>query len=265
MTQMTRDMLMAYADGQLTSEERSEVEAHLGSNPEAAADVALQQRQNDAIRTLFAPVGAEPVPDRLRVERLAAAHKRGQWRMVQQAAMIVAVLGIGIAVGWMLREGGDRPALHDQLIADAVSAHTVYVAENRHAVEVGGDDAAHLSTWLSNRLATTLAMPDLKVQGLSFLGGRLLPAPAIPGGRAAQLMYEDAAGKRLTLYITPSSGVGGPSYEEVDFGTDTALYWSNALITCTIVGEGSAATMEAIAAAVFSQLTPGTAAPIYRG
>lgn len=264
MTPITRDMLMAYADGQLSDSDRISVETHLAGNPDAQAEVAQIQRENHAIRTLFEPVGAEPVPARLKPERLVAAQKHQRWRMLQQAAMITALLGIGMAAGWLLRPG-DTPLQHDRLIADAVSAHTVYAAENRHAVEVGGDDAEHLSGWLSNRLATNLAMPDLSAQGLTFMGGRLLPSPASQGGRAAQLMYETAGGERLTLYVTPASGEG-PSYETVSFGADTALYWSNAAITCTIVGTEAPERLEAIANSVFAQLTPaGTGGDNYRG
>jgi anti-sigma factor RsiW len=262
-SEITRDMLMAYGDGQLDAAQRAAVEAHLAANTEAAAEVARLARQSDAIRTLFAPAGAEPVPARLRAGRIAAEARRTRWRSLQQAAMIILLLGMGVATGWLLKPGSERPQLYDQLIADAVSAHTVYVGENRHAVEVAGTDSEHLSSWLSNRLATTLAMPDLSAQGLAFLGGRLLPAPAIPGGRAAQLMYENAAGERLTLYITPSSGIDGPDYEAVDFGTDKALYWSNALITCTIVGEAPSEQLQAVAKAVFSQLAPG--GRVYQG
>jgi len=266
MTPITRDMLMAYCDGQLGDADRSAVETHLAANPDAMAEVALIQRQNHAIQTLFAPAGAEPVPARLKPARLAEAQKSRRWQTLQRAAMITALLGIGMAAGWLLRPSGDSPQLYDRLIADAVSAHTVYVAENRHAVEVAGDDSEHLSTWLSNRLATNLAMPDLSAQGLTFLGGRLLPAPAIPGGRAAQLMYEDRGGERLTLYITPAQGVDGPDYEKIAFGADTALYWANTLITCTIVGNEQPETLQAIANTVFSQLSPGQPAErVYRG
>lgn len=265
MSEITRDMLMAYADGQLEGAQLEAVEAHLSANPEAAMEVALQQRQSDAIRTLFAPAGAEPVPARLRPARIAAHRASRTRRGLLQAAMVVALLGIGIVVGWLVRPAADAPALYDQLIADAVSAHTVYVAENRHAVEVTSADAEHLSSWLSNRLATTLPMPDLTAQGLTFLGGRLLPAPAIPGGRAAQLMYENAGGERLTLYITPSTGVGGPNYEAVSIGGDSVLYWSNALMTCTIVGTTPAATLDAVARTVFTQLSTADAGQQYRG
>ncbi len=48
-----------------TPETRAAVEAHVAARPEAAAELAALQRQADNIRTLFAPVAAEPVPARL--------------------------------------------------------------------------------------------------------------------------------------------------------------------------------------------------------
>ena len=264
MSQITRETLMAFVDGELDPKAHAEVEAWLAANPDAALDVTLMQRQSDAIRTLYGPAAAEPVPARLDPHRLALIQSRRRWQVLGRAAMIVGVLGVGIAAGWLLRPVADNPALYNRLIADAVSAHTVYVAENRHAVEVAGTDAEHLSSWLSNRLSTDLAMPDLATAGFSFLGGRLLPAPAIPGGRAAQLMYEDGSGQRLTLYVNPASGVDGPEFELVRLGDDNALYWANAAITCTIVGPQPPEAMQALAASVFAHLTPSTGSPVYR-
>ncbi|UYN98321.1 MAG: anti-sigma factor [Devosia sp.] len=266
MSEITRDQLMAYADGQLEPAQRSAVEAHCASNAEAAAELAALMRQSDAIRTLFAPAAAEQVPVRLDPHRLASAARRRQGQFWARAAMILIVLGMGVAMGWLLRPGPAGPALHERLIANAVSAHTVYVAENRHAVEVASTDSDHLSSWLSNRLDTGLAMPDLSAEGLTFLGGRLLPAPDVPGGRAAQLMYENPSGERLTLYITPATGIDGPDYETVPFGADNALYWASDVITCTIVGPQPPEALAGIANAVFSQLTPSQSdQPAYRG
>lgn len=264
MSQIDRDTMMAYLDDQLDAASRAAVETHLAAHPEAAAEIAALRRQADTIRTLYAPAGAEPVPARLDPHRLAVMHHRRRMQTFARTAMILAVLGIGVVAGWLLRPPAEAPRLTDRLIADAVSAHTVYVAENRHAVEVAGAEAEHLSSWLSNRLATELAMPDLSGQGLAFLGGRLLPSPASPGGRAAQLMYENATGERVTLYITPAAGIAGPTREEVRLGGDTILYWANPVITCTIVGPQPPAALQSLADSVFAQLTPGDLTPGYR-
>lgn len=260
MSGIDRDILMAYIDGQLDASARAAVEA----DPAAAAEIAALQRQSDAIRTLYAPAAAEPLPARLDPHRLLLQQHRRRFQGIARAAVVLFILGIGMAAGYLLRTGADTPRLADRLIADAVSAHTIYVAESRHAVEVPGEDAEHLSTWLSNRLATDLAMPDLSAQGLAFLGGRLLPAPALPGGRAAQLMYEDANGERLTLYITPAIGADGPALETVRLGSDNILYWAGGTITCTIVGSQPPETLQAVADTVYAQLSPDIPARPYR-
>jgi anti-sigma factor RsiW len=256
MSEISRDTLIAYVDNQLDAQARSEVEAYLAAFPDAAAEVALMQRQSDAIRTLYGPIGAEPVPGRLSVTSIANRARRSRRRTWLNLAAAAVLLALGLGGGWFMRGQIAAPGIADRLIAEAVSAHTVFVLEKRHAVEVEGSDSEHLSSWLSNRLQTTLVMPDLSASGLTFLGGRLLPAPEVPGGRAAQLMYEDSAGTRLTLYVTPSPGPDTPRYEIVNLGLDTALFWSDKVISCTITAPYAADRLRDIARSVFAQLNP---------
>src|SRR5690606_28079128 len=100
MSEITPDRLMEYADAQLPEADRAAVEAWLAANPDAAADVALLQRQTDAIGTLFGPVGAEAVPARLRPRRLAAEMKRRRARTRRWAAAAIVLVGLGLAAGW---------------------------------------------------------------------------------------------------------------------------------------------------------------------
>lgn len=267
MTQISRDMLMAYCDRQLSDSDRLAVETHLAANPEAAMEVALILRQNDAIRTMFAPAGAEPVPARLRPARMAAEIGRRRSRGWGWAAAAVVLVSLGLSAGWFVRPLFETLPASAMLIADAVNAHTVYVAENRHAVEVGSDDSEHLSTWLSNRLDTTLGMPNLDAQGFALVGGRLLPGEPDVGGRAAQLMYEDASQQRVTIYVTAALPDGEPAYQFTSYEGAEAFYWANARITCTVVGTLPEAQMKALAGAVYSQLTEGdvTTGGPYRG
>lgn len=257
MTQITRDMLMAYCDGQLPESERLAVEAYLATTPEAAAEVALIQRQNDAIRTMFGPAGAEPVPVRFKPRRLAEEISRRRTRQLGWATAAVLLVGFGLGAGWFARPLLEARPPSATLIADAVNAHTVFVAENRHAVEVGSDDSEHLSSWLSNRLNTTLDAPDLDAQGFALVGGRLLPGAPDAGGRAAQLMYENPDKQRITIYVTAALPDGRAAYEFASYEGAGAFYWANGRITCTVVGTLPEAQMKAVAGAVYSQLTEG--------
>jgi len=67
---------------------------------------------------------------------------------------------------------------------------------------------------LSKRLNRTLTIPSLHEYGFELVGGRLLPGE---DGPAAQFMYQNANGERLTLYMTGGSGKSdGASGEPVD-------------------------------------------------
>ena len=90
----------------------------------------------------------------------------------------------------------------------------MYSAEKVHVVEVGADQKDHLVGWLSKRVGTPLVAPDLSAEGFQLVGGRLLPAAEKP---AAQFMYQDRAGTRISLYVTPDTGkaeTGFQLYEE---------------------------------------------------
>ena len=266
MIPVTRDMLMAYADGRTDAAQVPAVEAYLAAHPDAAAEVALMQRQSQALRTLFDPVAAEPVPARLRPHRIAAGQARSQARAWRRAAAAIILLALGVGGGWLARAAFDAPSPSGRLIAEAVNAHTVYVGESRHAVEVGGEESTHLSSWLSNRLSTPLPMPDLTAEGFALVGGRLLPGEPGLGGRAAQLMYEDASGERITVYVTPALPDGRPVVQLASLDGAAAFYWANARITCTVVGSLPQPQMQTVSQAVYSQLaTGGPGAAPYRG
>jgi anti-sigma factor RsiW len=265
--EVTEADLLAYVDGQLPPAEREAVERYLAANPARAAEVAHWQRQNEALHALFDPAGNEPVPTALRPASLArgrAANANFRWT---QVAAAVALVVLGGAIGWAGRDVVTHTeAASDVLIDSAVTAHSLYVKENRHAVEVAADDREHLVSWLSNRVTQPINPPDLGAEGFAFIGGRLLP-PAEYGetGPAAQLMYENAASERVTVYITSALPDGATVSEFTNRGPHEAFYWANDKITCTVVGELPDAQMQTVAKKVYQQLTrrpDGSAAPM---
>ena len=251
-THITQDDLHAYVDGVLDAARRKDVEDHLAAHPEAAAEVAAWQRQNEALTALFGHIDKEPVPARLSVSAITRDIRHGRLTLAKMAAAAVFIFVIGISSGYLLR-GPDTPALapDERLIAAAVDAHQLFTEQKRHPVEVAASEQAHLTTWLSDTLDRHLVMPDLSTDGLSLIGGRLLPSGA---GAAAQVMYQTASGDRVTLYITPRTP-GEPEktrYEKI--GPLAALYWATPAITCTIVGDLPRAKMETIANLVYGAL-----------
>lgn len=250
--------LLAYVDGKLSDADRTAVERHLEDHPERAAEVAHWQRQNEALEALFAPVQELPLPARLDPHRISlTTAANSNRRLPRLAAAAVLLLAVGGALGWGARDVVTRAAAaSDLLIGGAVTAHALYVNENRHAVEVAAAEQEHLVTWLSNRIARPISAPDLASEGFTLVGGRLLPpVPGAGTGPAAQLMYENAAGERVTIFVTAALPDGAEAYEFTTREALDAFYWANDRITCTVVGDLPEAEMQTVARKVFTQLT----------
>lgn len=259
MQPITEADLHAFADGQLDEARRGEVEAWLDAHPERAAEIAGWVRQNDAIRALFVVGANEQAPARLSPHALSdAVRKRRTETWPRLAAAAVVILALGGALGWA-GHGIVSPAPTDEdlLIEGAVAAHQLFVKEKRHAVEVAAGDESHLVTWLSDRLQRPITPPDLAADGFSLVGGRLLPSYYEEGesNAAAQLMYENAAAERITVYITAAEAGDKPAYSVVKEGGVDAFYWNDDRITCTVVGSLAEADMKAMAKKIYQQLT----------
>ena len=193
--------LHAWVDGQLAEARRAAVEAALAADDGLAARTAAWRAQNEEIRALFGAAAQEPVPRRLRPRRIAARRNRRRW--LAPIAASVAGLAIGLAGGWFAHDRLDDGAVvvaSRHVASQALSAHRVYAVEVLHPVEVFADQEAHLVKWLSKRLGHQIRTPDLTSLGFRLVGGRLLPAEG--GAPAAQLMYEDASGRRVTVYVS---------------------------------------------------------------
>jgi len=248
---ITEHDLHAYADGLLTGPEREAVEAHFAADPAAAEDVEAWRRQNDALRALYGHVAAEPVPPRLdahRIERNLHARTVHWSRMAAAAVLLVC---LGAAGGWFGREfAGPGPA-QATLVSEAMEAHRVYATEVRHPVEVWANERDHLQTWLSKRLDRAITVPDLRPDGLTLVGGRLLPASS---SAAAQFMYEDETGRRLTLYVIPAQDGRKTAFRYAKLEKLEAFFWSDEGISCAIVSDLPRDRLKEIATRAYDQL-----------
>lgn len=205
------DELQAFIDDRLDGERRAAVEAHLALHPEIRERVALERRQRAMLRGQLEAKFAEPIPARLRVANIRAG-QRGHWMgwmgtgWMRSAAAAAVIFVVGAASGWFangLAPVSTPVAPTTSIAQGATAAFRTFVVEVAHPVEVGAAQEAHLLQWLGKRLGRPLAAPDLSRFGYKLMGGRLLPAGS---AAAAQLMYDDASGRRLTVYVRAASG-----------------------------------------------------------
>lgn len=242
------DDLQAAVDGRLDAGRCALVSGYLAANPEAASRVGRLREQRAALRERLAAKAAEPLPPRLRIAHVLAERRRKRLQRVRRVAAILVWLAIGAALGWVARDGFQHAA-PARLTAEAIAAHRTFVVEVRHPVEVDATQEAHLVQWLSRRLGRPLKAPDLAADGYRLMGGRLLSASA---GPAAQLMYEDAGGQRLTLYLR-ADGEGGTAFRYAERGDVGAFYWVEDGFGYAVSGPADRQKLLHVAEAVYRQ------------
>ena len=230
-----REIHMAL-DGELPEEERADFQSWLEANPEMKARSLRFEADRARLRNTFASIIDERVPEGLsrlvtgETKKLQAGAPR--WRMAAAAALLL-VLGAG--GGYLAGIGGLglEAQAEDELAEEAIAAHTIYAAEQRHAVEVGANDKDHLLGWLSKRLGLTLIAPDLTAEGFDLVGGRLLPAGQKMAGL---LLYEDAKGNRISIYVTAEGEEKAKGVYRLETGGASAVYWLDKGWGCAVVG-----------------------------
>jgi anti-sigma factor RsiW len=248
-TPITDADLHAYVDGALTEARRREVETWLADNTEAAAGVRRYQEMNQALHAHYDPVLAEPLPPRL----------HGRSRTVPWLALAASVtsLIVGAMIGWSVKPASEQvvvSGIEHQLVQPAAFSHRIYTAEKLHPVEVRADQEQHLVQWLSRRLNTELKAPNLAEQGYALVGGRLLPST---DRMAAQFMYENALGARITLYVRRGvweNRESGFQFAEQDDAR--TFYWVNGPMGYALSGNLSRAELLVLSEVVFRQLVP---------
>ena len=246
------DDLHAYVDRRLPQDRLETVEAYLRSNPDVAAQISAWQTQRETLRDQLASKAAEPIPARLRISNIRAIRRQGRLRQLNLMTASVLLLVAGGAVGWIAKsEWPARNGVQGVMVSDAISAYRTFVVDAAHPVEVKATEQDHLVQWLSNRLGQPIKAPDLTGFGFRLMGGRVLPAAT--SGVAAQLMYDDDHGTRLTLYLRNGES-GETAYRFVREGNVSAFYWIDRGLGFAVSAAASRERLLPIVEAVYRQI-----------
>ena len=239
--------LSAFVDDELPDEAHAAVLEHLVQDSHAAARVADWRAQKSALKALCgAPVAGGP-------SFIVVRAPVPWWRRAGLAACwLVAGAGLALVLGPLASGLSDGVHGHEPMgfAKRADVAYAVYTPEQRHPVEVAASEEGHLVSWLSKRLNRPLSVPSLQEYGYSLVGGRLLPGDA---GPAAQFMYENTEGARLTLYVTdiPDNETAFRLFRD---GNRRTFYWVSDHVGYALSGPISEGKLREIAIDVCSDL-----------
>lgn len=256
--------LGAWLDGELPPAEHQQVSAWLEAHPADAQRVQAWAADRDELQRLFSPVADEPVPPALQ----RSVWRGSAWPLWARAAMAAGLvftgaLAGGSAVWWSHQAPGGAQLAADRSGADpawvqrAALAHSVYVPEKRHPVEVRAQEE-HLARWLTRRTSLPVKLFDLREQGFDLVGGRLLPDSA---GPSAQLMYQDAGGQRVTVYLRKPDADTPAAFRYERQGELGLFYWVEGGAGYALAGSLPRERLLALAEAIYRQQPAGGVAP----
>ncbi|SEA83615.1 anti-sigma factor family protein [Paraburkholderia sartisoli] len=238
--------LSALVDDELPEGARAALLERLGHDPDAASRVAGYRAQKAALQALGASAAHNSAP-----QVVVLRPHRPWWGQAGIAACWLAA-GASLALTLaplaprLIGGGSAEPAFAQR----ADIAYAVYTPERRHPVEVAAAEEEHLVTWLSKRLNRPLSVPSLQEYGYTLVGGRLLPGEA---GPAAQFMYENHQGARLTLYVT-ATRKGETAFRLFRDGNRRTFYWVSDEMGYALSGPISEGKLRTIAIDVCSEL-----------
>jgi anti-sigma factor RsiW len=246
------ETLIAYLDGELDADSRSEVESWLEADAELRDRVAALAASAETLRAVFEPVLHEPVPERL----LAAARgvpaasaaivdfpavqkartprplMQRPWARFAVAAGVGGLL-IGGGAGYFAGTGYDE-SNRTAAVANAAAANWLDNIAGYHKmlISAGGNDQALVDVppdpndptrKVVQKLPSDFKLPNLKPWGLDFQGARYL----VVGGQPATQLFYTTDNKKLgplTVVIGSTSQPDiAPAFDRR--GDLNMLYW----------------------------------------
>jgi len=256
------DDLHAYVDNQLSDEKRRAVEELMRDKPEIAEKIQQWQQQNQAIAEYFEKESFAQIPEKLKLENISLAVKKDHdqetksqgypWYYSMAASLFLAIGGA--TIGWFAHDNLQETPKNAPVFANmAISAYEVFSVEVLHPVEVGANKKEHLVKWLSKRIDHSIKLPALENYGFKLLGGRLLSMQE--GRAAAQFMFENKQGKRITWLISKS-----PAYKDhaFFFKNDKSInsyYWMDTNVAYSVSGEMNKDNLYKLSRGIYQQIT----------
>jgi anti-sigma factor RsiW len=250
------ETLIAYLDGELDAETRSEVESRLEADAELRDYVAALAASAEALRAVFEPVLHEPVPERLLaaargvpaagstapsaeiVDFTAAQKARAPRSLMQRpwarfaVAAGVGGLLIGGSVGYFAGTDYDNNTRMAAVNAAAANWLDNIAGYHKMLISAGGNDQALVDVppdpndptrKVVQKLPSDFKLPNLKPWGLDFQGARYL----VVGGQPATQLFYTTDNKKLgplTIVIGATSQPDiAPTFDRR--GDLNMLYW----------------------------------------
>lgn len=268
--------LSALLDGEVSREEKAELERLIASDAAARETFQTLTRGSNRGRQAFEDAIREPVPLSLvrTIKNIPPPRKpvslgpaaRPSFLPIapsgpQALAACVLVFVLGGGLGYLLGVQPAAPTSSLQMTAatatawldDVAAAQRVYARQSQHLTEVPASEPQEIVSWLSASTGASFRLPDLTSRKLVLQGARLLVAGGKPTG---QLLYRDPEGEIISVAFLKTAAAG----KDLDFNEtikdDIGLVsWQSSAVSYVVTGPSSDAALASIAETIATQIT----------
>lgn len=243
---ITEEELHAFIDGELDPSRHDEIALLLSQDATLARRVAEFREDKERLSSIYAPLLRRPIPTawekQIRRRRVIPRRSRDIAAIGAMAASLVLV------VGGMWFASRVNPPQTRSLVSEALAARSGDL-EPDTTMSSGVDSLA-----AGHEISAALAM-RAKAPVLTRFGFRLSAVKsyaAVSKRRAVELVYANASGRELTLYV--SRAVGAPRFDQFESGDLRICIWQDDVVGMVIAGKLSAAEMQRLATLAYDGL-----------
>jgi len=226
--------LEIYLDGELSTDEMRDLDAHLRNCPPCAADILNRLQIKRAVHSagkLYRP--SAEFRERIR-KSIAAKPERAFIRLWLGASAAVALLLIATFVAMSARQ---QQLQRQQTLSELADLHVATLA-SANPVDVISTDRHTVKPWFQGRIPFTFNLPELQNSEFTLVGGRVTYLGQVPG---AELIYQIRK-HQISVFIFQDRavgralGLGSQSQKELSFNIES---WSQDGLRYFVIGDAS--------------------------
>ena len=234
--------LDTYLDGELSSEEMHDLDAHLKTCTDCAAEVLHRVQLKRALKA--GGHRFQPRPEfRQRIrQQIAAKPKRSSWRVWAIASAVLATLLLAGVLSSHYREL--RSARHETY-SEIADLHVSTLA-SANPVDVLSTDRHTVKPWFQGKLPFTFNLPELQNSDFTLIGGRVTYLGQTPG---AHLIFQ-VRKHQISVFIFQERALDRALDENSSPRKDqsfTLQTWSESGLRYFVIGDASSGDIEKLA------------------
>jgi anti-sigma factor RsiW len=232
MTDAWAAKLDTYLDGELSAKEMQELDSHLRSCTDCAAEVLHRVQLKRGLQSAGKRFSPSPQFRRRVQQQIASRPRHSVWKVWSTAAAVLATL---IIAGILFSRVGGLRQERRQAYGEIADLHVSTLAST-NPVDVISTDRHTVKPWFQGKLPFTFNLPELQNSEFTLLGGRVTYLEQAPG---AHLIYQ-VRKHQISVFIFQDRavdvGLAAAAGKDRSFNLQT---WSEGGLRYFVIGDAS--------------------------